>query len=160
MPPTSPLIERIAAAIATQLGTMAAGDDYHNTPAGVERPPHYNGYTPESKLLVVQQGPGDVVGEEITSNVTILTWDQVFEIDCMIQQSNTSTTSGDTLINKFAADVQKCLMQPVAALDALTTEKHVDGVLPLQFADSSFEGVKVSIRIIYRVSEDDPAEQR
>lgn len=159
MPETRSIKEQITAAVATALEAISVANGYQIDVGPVSRP-RWTGEnsTPENYSIDVIQGGMDRAPEyDLASNPPIIGWRLSIACDCVLRLSESSTVAMDTAFNQFEADVQKCLMaeQTFGGLAILT---ELGQVTP--YAAGGFEGIVVWIHVTYRVSEDDPREQR
>lgn len=161
MPPAAPIVEQIAAAIANQLATITAGDDYLTTVAQVVRPSIIGaeGFRPRDLALVLtQDDPIRDTENDSIGNPNAIAWMQPFHVDCY-----RSAVAGDgpidTKVNAIHRDVVAALMADVTwgglAINTFLME-------PERFFtdDHAFDGVRVIIHVQYRVAENDPSVNR
>jgi len=152
--------EQITAAVATALAAITAANGYQITVSEVVRPRRTGeNYNPKGYGIAVIQGAATRAEDYcLASNPPIIGWQLAVACDCVVRLSETSETAMDTVLNEFEACVQKCLMtEPTFGGLAISAELG-----PVEYASGSggVEGVTVWIYVTYRVSEDDPYEQR
>lgn len=152
---SEPIVEQIAAKIATQLATVTTGNGYQQSVASVIRPTRYTvPPTPTDRMVVLTQlDPSVIDGPHMFS-----TWRQPFAIDLFLRPSDTSTTILDLLANRFRSDVEKAIMAK-RTWDGLAIDTRIDAPQSWIRLDDNFEGVTVNISVDYRTKELDPYDQ-
>jgi hypothetical protein len=145
--------------VATALEAISVANGYQIDVGEVVRPRRTGeNYAPASYGIAVIQGEcerAEIYDEQ--SNPPIIGWRLAIACDCVLRLSEASTTPMDKALNQFEAAVQKCLMadQTYGGLAILTE------LGPTQYsAGNGVEGVTVWAHLTYRVSDDDPYEQR
>lgn len=159
MPETRSIKEQITAAVATALEAITVANGYQVDVGTVSRP-RWTGEnnTPEDYGIDVIQGSMERAPDyDLASNPPIIGWRLGIACDCVLRISENATAAMDTAFNQFEAEVQKCLMaeQTFGGLAILT---ELGEVTP--YAAGGFEGIVVWVYLTYRVSENDPCEQR
>jgi hypothetical protein len=152
--------EQITAAVATALEGISVANGYNVDVTEIVRPRRTGErFTPVNYGIAVIQGDCQRAEDyDLASNPPIIAWRLAIACDCVLRLSEASTTAMDTAVNELEADVQKCLMadQTFGGL-ALLTEL---GAVEYPAGGNGAEGVTVWIYVTYRVSDDDPYEQR
>ena len=159
MPETLSVKEKITAAVATALEAITVANGYQIDVGEVVRPRRTGeNYAPAGYGIAVIQDAAERATEyDEQSNPPIIGWRLAISCDCVLRLSEKSTTPMDKALNQFEAAVQKCLMseQTFGGLVILTE------LGPTQYsAGNGVEGVTVWAHLTYRVSDDDPYEQR
>lgn len=149
---TLPIIEQIAAAIATALATISTaheeGEDpeYQTTVAEVVREKSPGKWALKDMQIILQQDPDqpDERQENGYQNKT-----RVFHAVCIHRPSESATVPYDKTLNLFAADVEKVLYSESwwAGLVVDTSYAPPDRV---DVVADGFVGVDVAIRVHYR----------
>jgi hypothetical protein len=157
------ILESIADTLHSRLSAMISDPvTYPIEVREVIRPTQYGSFTPTDRQIVLTQGPA-VRNEQLScpGNPPAVAWDQQFNLRLHIRQDERSFESIDTIQNAFVGDVQKCVCSPGSswhnfggyAINARWGQSQ-------PFTSDAIEGVNLPIVITYRVSEDDPYEQR
>jgi len=160
MSETRSIKEQITAAVAARLREITVANGYQVDVAEVVRPRRTGEhFAPVNLGISIIQGNATRANEyDLASNPPVIAWRLGVACDCVIMLSETSEVAMDTALNQFEADVQKCLMvDPTFGGLALLAEL---GEVTYPDWLTGGEGVTVWIYITYRVSEDDPYEQR
>lgn len=159
-----PVIERIALGLHAEAQKITKENDYRVDVAEVVRPRALNRYTPRDGLIVLQQDnpvPDDT--ELLEGNAPMVVWIQPFAFDIFVRPSDRSHVPIDTRINLYTSELRRCLAAALAhGADNewwhLAYNWRFD--TPVRFAEGDFEGAQQMLEITYRVSEDDPYQQR
>ncbi len=101
-----PVIETIAAAIATQLATITTANSYSGD-AEVVRPKALSGYNPKHGQIVMLQDDRSPTEEGADNRQS---WTQPFVLIFYIRPSEDDETAHDTYFNRRAADIEKALL--------------------------------------------------
>ena len=160
MPETLSIKEQITAAVATALEAITVANGYQIDVGEVVRPRRTGeNFAPESYgIAVIQDAAERAEIYDEQSNPPIIAWRLAIACDCVLRLSEASDVPMDKALNQFEAAVQKCLMaeQTFGGLAILTDL----GPTHYPPAGGGIEGVTVWIYVTYRVSDDDPYEQR
>jgi len=154
-----PVVERIAQAIKTRLGTVTTANGYQVQLAEVVRPLRRGEYIPRDKLCVLEQeDPFDAPDAEYIHGATpARIWVQPFVVTLFVQPDETDTTPVDTRVNLIRSEVERCLMSADLTWGNLAYEHtHLAGASYFDSSDGSFSGVQITLEVTYRVPENDP----
>ena len=159
MPETLSVKEKITAAVATALEAISVANGYQIDVGEVVRPRRTGeNYAPANYgIAVIQDAAERAEIYDEQSNPPIIGWRLAIACDCVLRLSEASTVPMDKALNQFEAAVQKCLMseQTFGGLAILTE------LGPIQYASGNgCEGVTVWCYVTYRVSDNNPYEQR
>ena len=151
----TPIVEQIAAAIATQLGTICPAEGYQTTPTAVVRPTRVNHLiTPQEGNLILTQDDAEVL-ELLNGNPPTLVWRQGWNVDIVWRPSDAATEPADTTFNLWAADVEKAVMA-VPQWGGLAVNTELIGRTFAPPNADGIDGITVTFAVTYRVDEDDP----
>jgi len=154
----TPISEQIAAKIATRLAGITVGNGYELTVSEVARPLRYDGFRPQNNQLIVTQG-NLTRNDELSApgNPPRTAYGLEFTIAGLLMPTESSTSKIDELRNTFAADVIKCICTPAASWhnwDTLAIDSTISQVDNITTEETS--GFKLSLTIVFRVTENDP----
>lgn len=149
-----PLIENIARAIVTQLETISTANGYTFNPVSVVRPVSLVGFDPKHLQIVVLQGERAEPDEEVPMGRS--DYLQPFEIHLVIRPSEKDTTPADTHINRFVADVEKCLLSDDTDWTATGRINYVLSGPFLASDNAAFDGASMILTVHYRHDYGDP----
>ena len=153
---SEPIVEQIAAALKTRIESVTVTNGYQETVSEVVRPSRASGeqaYVPQNNLVVILQDDP----EEGDSPEGLKAWIQPFALMAFAQLSDQASTPADTVLNRFAADLEKAIRS-----DPTFGGLAYDAVIRPAFgwvgknAFTGFEGITVNVDIYYRTLEDDP----
>ncbi len=152
---STPVIENIAANIATAIGEITVANGY-NQDLTAKRPRRndFSDIAPENGIVLIKQADP----EPDESAIGCKTWLQPFAIIALVIDSDGTATSIDTRINQVRSDIEKKLM-----IDNTRGGYAIDtDILPPQEFDdgAGFSGITVRIAVKYRTDENDPYTQR
>lgn len=159
MPVTLTVLEKIAVELTTRLAAMVDSDDYQTAVASVKRLPRNGGdYTPEHLQILIRQGDDEIDDElSFPGNPPAVAHRQTFNIRCHVMTSERDTDVVDSISNTFAADVIKCITagNNWYQFDSNATDATIGAIEPIN-EDGGPDGFNIPIRIMYRVSENNP----
>ena len=153
-----PISEQIAQKLATRLALITVAGGFELTVSEVARPIRYDGFRPQNNQLIVTQGPL-TRNDELSApgNPPRTAYDLEFTIAGLLMPTESSTSKIDALRNTFAADVIKCICTPSASWhnwDTLAIDSTISLVENIATEETS--GFKLTLTIVFRVSENDP----
>ena len=155
------VLEAIAVELETRLNLLVS-TNYDTEVVEVIRPTRLGTWTPQHLQIVLTQGSSEVVEElSYPGNPPSIARRQVFNIRCHVMQDERETTSCETIINTFAADVVKAVCSETEwwQFDGNSINAEWLNIEDVS-ADGGVDGVNVPIAVIYRTDEDDPYEVR
>jgi len=150
----TPVIENIAADIATKIDLITTGNGFEYTLVA-RRPKRVlfgNETWKDQDVLIVQgaeKSRTDLLGANGVKEIV-----QGFFLMAITVQSDTASDSIDTKNNKVAADLEKKLMEDITRNSYAIYTEIVDR-LPL-VENEFFSGVMLEVDITYRVNVEDP----
>lgn len=152
-----PVKELLAQKLKARLETVTIANGYNQNVAKVVRPTRMGGYTPEDRLIVLEQGDPKQIGSTEGAN-GMLEWMQPFFLELYIRPSDKDATPVDTKVNMFAADVHKAIAAPNNwhAWDGLAVNTFFREPSDFAAAEGEHEGIELQIDIQYRTDERDP----
>lgn len=163
-----PVVELIAQALHYRLNLLTAGYSAFTPVCEVVRPVRQGGFTPKHLQIVLTQGAPE--RDEAHDVTCALAYRVVFNIRCHVLPSEKDPTPIDTVVNRFAADVQRVVCDTANELPSYTsTAWHTfrDYALLSEWQsheaieiDGSFGGVNVPLQVLYRVEESNPFVKR
>lgn len=149
-----PLIENIAQAIVDQLETISTANGYYFTPSSVVRPVSLAGFDPKHLQIVVMQESR--VKPEQEEPMGRSDWVQPFIIALVLRPSEKDTTPADKHINRFVADVEKCLMSDDSEWDSTGRINYTLDGPDLMPDNVPYDGAIMTLNVHYRHDYGDP----
>lgn len=158
------VVEQIAQVIESRLLAMV-GDAvaYPIDVLEVIRPTQFGNFTPSDRQIILTQGQEQQVPElSCPGNPPAVALDRVFNIRCHVMQSEATTDQIDQILNQFQCDVIKAICTPASSWHNMGGNALMAqwGIAQPFTSTGGLEGVNLPLRVIYRVSEDDPTELR
>lgn len=146
----TPIVEDIAADIATKIALITTGAGFQHT-LTVLRPKTitYKAAGPTDKQVVVRQGQRTKLNEASLA----IAWEQIFELTCWVTESEDAATSIETKINQIVADIEKKLTEDVQRASNADNTRLL-GAEPIE--DDAGTGTIVTIAVDYKVLATDP----
>ena len=158
----TPVIEQIAERIRTIVSGVQTTNGYSTAIGTVLRPTRLPFRTEALGNLDAVITQGDKVRSEdndLQGNPPAIAWVQPFEIAVASIRAESVTTALESDLNTIEADIQMAVMGD-QQLQAMIVERHL-GEPTQEVTENGARGlVTVVVEIIYRVSEDDPYENR
>lgn len=158
------ILESIADTLHDRLSAMI-GDSvtYPIDVIEVVRPTRYGGFTPKSKQIVITEGPESQIPElSCPGSPPAVAFERIFNIRCHLMPSERDTDGVDIVLNEFAANVMKCVCSPASSWHTLGGYALMAAWGNFQpfVSDGGIEGINMPLRVMYRISENDPYTQR
>lgn len=161
-----PIVEKIAAEIVTRLETITTDNGFEFDVESVTRPRRLNrDFTPRNLSIVVTL-PREESAEEsdYPGNPPASAWNAIFEIYGYVRESDDATTSPAITEHQLGAAIRKAITEDSQwhtlgdnAINArFTALEYISQGGSLPFTAVEFNGVMVTLEVLYRVSELDP----
>lgn len=161
----TPIVEQVAAALATTVATVTTGNGYNYTIHTVRRWSRNNVKVEDIKPHLycrIEQDQPELV-QLIASNPPVMELSYTFHVQVFISPSEEDQTAIDTYRNTVWGDVVKAVMTETYAgndLQTLVREWRVEAPTYFESADGSYDGVDCQFTAFIRTSETDPFTQR
>ena len=149
---STPLIEQIAAAIATDIDAITVANSFNQDLTAVR--PKRNDFDTaawDDLTVLISQ----VEAEKLSGGNLTVMWRQYFMISAIVIDSDSAATSIDTRLNYVASDIAKKLLTDITR-GGLAIDTNVHAAVPFDDEGSGLSGVAVQISVDYRTKEDDP----
>ena len=154
---STPVVELIAQALATQLETITVANGYEVTVSTVHRPVRLGLPTALEAYDIVVQQDDPTLDEELEDGVNgILQWIQPFLVQCFVRPSETSSDPVDGVVNVFRSDIEKAMLGSeswwVSGIVGTAVPNFENIITP----DGQYEGGQSTLAVKYRVDRTDP----
>lgn len=152
MSETLPVIELIAADLATAINAITVAAGYNQTLTAVrpKRSDFAKAAWGDLTVLISQ-----VEAEKLSIEMGYARWRQYFILTCIVIDPDTAETSIDTRLNQVTADVVKKLYADIRRSD-LADDTNIHSAVPFVDDESSMSGIAIQISVDYRTQEADP----
>jgi hypothetical protein len=151
---SEPIIEQIAAALATSLTGITRANGYGLDVAEVKRPTRGQPVTPKHNQIVMTQGQREPGQAPLNHDQ----WIQPFTLFCIVRPDDRDPVPADTYVNRLEAAVQKRLKDDQATWAAIVIDWDIAGPDPLP-EDLGLDGVALTVNVTYRTLAGDPYQQ-
>ena len=152
-----PIVEHIAANIATAVNGITVAAGYHYGLTAV-RPTHLGFEDDEQPedltVLIVQEDPEEDPENASDGNSAMKAWVQPFALGAFVIESDSSTDPIDTRINRVRADIEKALMVDYSR-GGYAIDTRIRG--SARFGETSAQsGIAIYVDVLYRTRINDP----
>lgn len=155
-----PILEQIAQAIETRLGSVTVGNSYQQT-ITVKRPTRMgDDWTPENNLVLLLQGDTSRSEDnEYEAFPLVYAWEQQFAIQIFTVPSERDTTPIEQLANVTAADVITAITYPAATWhtwSSLAILSEITDITTDMADDGSWHVTQITMTVTYRTPFNNP----
>jgi hypothetical protein len=154
--------ERLLEAIVNALGLISTAAGYHYDVAEVVRPRRTGeNFVPKHlgiSVLAGDERKSPIEEEHVAGNPPAIAWELAVAIDLVVRLPESSVEPMDKVLCLFQADVQQALMQDWS-FGGLAIRTELGPTL-YPDAGGGVEGLTQVLIVAYRVSEDDPSQNR
>lgn len=154
--------EQILLKAKQRLQLIDEDDGYETTVNGtVIRPSRFWSESPlDYQIIVTNSAITENVALSHPGNPPAVAWDMPVTITGLVRPSEDDSTAIDTLQNEFQTDIIKALTDAADwhNWDGLAIDSKITGTE--KFVTDEVSGVRVTMTVIYRVSENNPFESR